>query len=73
MEHIGENTLNDKVGKFFSFSHNWSDEKKLLNKLIEKNLPGATAWISDQKNTGASRKNLTHQLKIHNDLSQSHA
>ena len=38
MEHIGENTLNDKVGKFFSFSHNWSDEKKLLNKLIEKNL-----------------------------------
>lgn len=37
-KHIGELTLNDKIGKFFSNSHNWDDEKKLLNKLIEKNL-----------------------------------
>jgi len=44
----------------------------ISKKLIEKNLPGATAWISDQKNTGAIRKNLTRELKIHSDLSQSH-
>lgn len=38
-EHLTESTLNDKVGKFLSpFSHNWSDEKKLLNNLIERNL-----------------------------------
>ena len=47
-------------------------DSSISKKLIEKNLPGATAWISDQKNTGAIRKNLTHQLKIHNDLSQLH-
>ena len=37
-EHIGESTLNDKTGEFFSFGHNWSDEKKLINNLIQKNL-----------------------------------
>lgn len=47
-------------------------DSSISKKLIEKNLPGATAWISDQKNTGAIRKNLTHQLKIHSDLSQLH-
>jgi len=47
-------------------------DSSISKKLIERNLPGATAWISDQKNTGAIRKNLTHQLKIHSDLSQSH-
>jgi hypothetical protein len=40
----------------------------LSTKLIERNLPGATAWISDQKNTGAIRKNLTRPLRSHNDL-----
>jgi len=40
----------------------------LSTKLIERNLPGATAWISDQKNTGAIRKNLTRPLKNHNGL-----
>jgi hypothetical protein len=40
----------------------------LSNKLIERNLPGSTVWISDQKNTGAMRKNLTRPLKICNDL-----
>jgi len=40
----------------------------LSNKLTERNLPGSTIWISDQKNTGAMRKNLTRPLKIRNDL-----
>lgn len=40
----------------------------LSNKLTERNLPGSTVWISDQKNTGAMRKNLTRPLKIRNDL-----
>jgi hypothetical protein len=40
----------------------------LSTKLIERNLPGATAWISDQKNTGATRKNLTRPLRSHSDL-----
>jgi hypothetical protein len=40
----------------------------LSKKLIERNIPGATAWISDQKNTGAMRKNLGHRLGIRNDL-----
>lgn len=48
-------------------------DSTVSKKLIEKNLPGATAWISDQKNTGASRKNLTRPPEIHSDLSQSHA
>jgi len=40
----------------------------ISNKLTERNLPGSTVWISDQKNTGAMRKNLTRPLKIRNDL-----
>ena len=37
-EHIGNKNFNDIVGDFFSLGHNWSDEKKILNELIEKNL-----------------------------------
>lgn len=37
-EHLGENTLNNKIGKYLSFTHNWSDEKKLLNELIQEKL-----------------------------------
>ena len=37
-EHIGNRNFNDNVGELFSFGHNWSDEKKLLNDLIKKNL-----------------------------------
>lgn len=48
-------------------------DSAISKKLIEKNLPGATEWISDQKNTGASRKNLTRLLKIHSNLSQPRA
>lgn len=40
----------------------------LSAELIERNIPGATAWISDQKNTGAIRKNLVRRLETHNDL-----
>ena len=40
----------------------------LSTKLIERNLPGATTWISDQKNTGAIRKNLTRPLRNHSGL-----
>lgn len=35
-------------------------------KLIERNIPGASTWISDQKNTGATRKNLGRRLETRN-------
>lgn len=40
----------------------------LSKKLIERNLPGASAWISDQKNTGSTRKNLGRRLETRNEF-----
>ena len=37
-EHLENYSLNDKIGEFLSFDHNWNDEKKLLNNLIQKNI-----------------------------------
>lgn len=45
----------------------------LSKKLIERNIPGATDWISDQKNTGAMRKNLGRRLETRSDHGGSHA
>ena len=45
----------------------------LSKKLIERNIPGATSWISDQKNSGAMRKNLGRRLETHSGHGGSHA
>lgn len=37
----------------------------ISKKLIERNIPGASTWISDEKNTGATRKNLGRRPKTH--------
>jgi len=38
----------------------------ISKKLIERNIPGATAWISDQKNIEPIRKNLNRRIETRN-------
>jgi hypothetical protein len=41
-------------------------DSALSKKLIERNIPGATAWLSNQKNIEPVRKNLGRRLKTCN-------